>query len=251
MKGPVRYSSGRLAYTGRVDRAAFLAWCESPEGRSVVQPVAASMRFALLGRARAARRHLWRQLNGMARGDGAAALQREIDAYLARLEALVYARDLPSAGVDLHRLVAVPRLFANSEAECRMDAVLASAGRPGQLDGALQLREWFVLTVIEGLERAVVEARPSPKRPLPAGSEWILVGVNPLFEWRVPFKGPAWPGHYYLLELTKTPITRGIRKAAAEAIGRLDASLQALSRLDRIEILRQAGLSLGTLLARP
>ncbi len=251
MKRPVRYSSGRLRYTGRIDRLSFLAWCDSPDGRSVLAPVASAMRFTLFGRAQAARRRLWRQVRGMARADAnAVGLQREVDAYLARLETLVHARELPCVGVDLHRLVAVPRLFANSEAESRLDPLLGPPGRAHHPDGTTRLREWLIQSIIDGIERAIVEARPSPRKPLATGSEWILVGVDQGFEWRVPFRGPAWPGHYYLLELTSMPITRAIRRAATEAIGRLDASLQSLSRLRRSEILRQAGVSLEPLLAR-
>jgi hypothetical protein len=85
---------------------------------------------------------------------------------------------------------------------------------------------------------------------LPAGDGWITVGVNERFEWHIPFKGPARPGHYYVLELTRMPITRAVRTAASEAIARMEASLPSLSRAHRAEIVRHAGLSLDQLLAR-
>lgn len=54
----------------------------------------------------------------------------------------------------------------------------------------------------------------------------------------------------YLLELTSRPITRTVRKAAADAITQMEISLPALSRSHRNQILTQAGLSLEQLLAR-
>lgn len=206
------------------------------------------MRFSLFGRMRAARRRVWKQLIAACRAEAVvAAVQREADAFLTRLDRLVYAHDLPRAGIDLYRLVVVPRLFVNAEAYRRLDAVLEAQPVFAALDGGESLRGWFVLTLVDAIEAAVADARPSPKRPLPAGDGWITVGVNQQFEWRIPFEGPGWPGHYYVLELTRTPMKRAFRKAAGEAMARLDESLQSLSRVRRNEILRQAGSSLSQL----
>ena len=183
-------------------------------------------------------------------GPVVAAVQREIDSYLVRLETLVYARDLPCVGIDLHRLVVVPRLFANAIIDRRIDASLKSESAFATLNGCQLLRDWFVLTVIDGIAAVLVDERPSPKRPLPAGNDWMIVGVNDQFEWRIPFKGPAWPGHFYLLELTSRPITRTVRKAAADAITQMETSLPSLPRSHRNQILREAGSSLEQLLAR-
>ena len=251
MKSPIRYSRGRIRYTGQIDRGAFIAWCESSDGRSVLDPIISTMRFVLFGKARAARRRLWRELTGMARSSPVVAgVQREIDSYLARFDTLVYARNLPCVGIDLHRLVVVPRFFANAIADRRIDASLKAESAFATLDGCQLLRDWFVLTLIDGIAATLVDTRPSPKRPLPAGNDWMIVGVNDQFEWRIPFNGPAWPGHYYLLELTSRPITRTVRKAAADAVTQMEISLPSLSRSHRNQILRQAGLSLEQLLAR-
>src|SRR5262249_6735074 len=118
------------------------------------------------------------------------------------------------------------------------------------VDGREPLRRWFIHRLIDGIESATLAARPRPKRPLPAGPDWGIVRVNESFEWRVPLHGPAWPGHYYLLELTHTPITRAVRKEAANAVAQLETSLPGLSRVDRNEILRQAGVSLEKLAAK-
>jgi hypothetical protein len=251
MNVSIRYKGGRLQYTGRVNRAAFAAWCDSSEGQSILDPIVSNMGFVLFGKARTARRRLWRDLSQAARsGTVVAIVQREVDSYLGRLETLVHAHDLPCEGVNLRRLVAVPRLFANTIADRRIDLSLEAESAFSTRNGRERLREWFRLTLIEATESALVDARLSTTRPLPAGSEWEIVGVNQHFEWRVPLEGPAWPGHYYLLERTHQPTTRAIRKGAAEAIARMEMSLPALSRTHRNEILRQAGLSLERLLAR-
>jgi hypothetical protein len=178
------------------------------------------------------------------------AVQRELDAYLPSVDTLAYARDLPRVGVDLHRLVVVPRLFVNAEARRRIDAALIALRVFAALDGGESLRGWFARTVVDAIVAAVKGAGPSPQRPLPASRDWIIVGVNEQFEWGIPIEGPGWPGHYYVLELTRTPITRAVRNAAGKAIGRLETSLPSLSRVQRNEILRQAGSSLEQLLAR-
>jgi hypothetical protein len=240
-----------VRYTGRIERAAFCRWCDTPDGRPVIERIASHMRFSVFGRLRAARRRVWRQLIDTARADGlVVALQREVDGYLTRLNTLVHAHELPRVGVDLYRLVAVPRLFANAALDRRIDASLDRQPAFATANGREPLRDWFIVTLIDRIEAAVVEARPSPKQPLPAGNDWIIVGVNDQFEWRVPFSGPAWPGHYYLFERTRTPITRAVRKSVSAAIAEMEASLPSLSRVHRDEILRKAGSSLDQLFAR-
>jgi hypothetical protein len=244
MRTAIRYSHDRMSYTGRVTRDSFGAWAESRDGRSALQLVASRMRFAPFGRLRAARRRVWRQVVETARTEAVVvAIQREIDHYLTRVDTLAYARDLPRVGIDLHRLVVVPRLFVNAEVFCRIDAALNVRRVFAALDGGESLRGWFVQTLIDAIEAAVRSARPSPQRPLPAGRDWVIVGVNDQFEWGIPLDGPGWPGHYYVLELTRAPITRAGRKAAGKAIEGLETSLPSLSRVQRNEILRQAGSS--------
>jgi hypothetical protein len=251
MKTATRYSHGRVTYTGRVAKASFDAWAESADGRPVLDAVVSRVRFAPFGRRRAAGRRLWRQLNQAAQTDAVAVgVQHEAEAYLARLDKLVYANDLPHVGVHLRRLVVVPRVLVNAEAYRRIDAILQAQPAFAALEGAPLLRSWFSLMLVDGIAAAVAAARPSPRRPAPAGEGWITVGINEAFQWRIPLEGPRWPGHYYVLELTRTPMTRAVRKAAGEAIARLESSLSALSRSHRHEILRQAQSSLEQLLAR-
>jgi hypothetical protein len=193
---------------------------------------------------------VWRDVRAAARSRiVVAALQHELDSFPMRLSTLAYARDLPQVGVELHRLIAVPRLFANAALGRRIDAALETHPAFSTASRCEPVLAWFTQLVIDGVEAALADARPSPTRFLPAGDDWIIVGVNDRFEWRVPFRGPVWPGHYYLLELTRTPITRAVRRAAGDAIARMEALLPLLSPSHRREIL-EAGLSLDQTLAR-
>jgi hypothetical protein len=252
VKTLIRYSRGRFTYTRRIRRAAFDAWADSLPGLAVVEKIAAQIRFSVFGKNQAARRRVWRQIVQAARSETVVvAMERELDRYLARLEKLVFAYDLPRIGLHLRRLVVVPRLFVNTEAYRRLDAALDALPPFVAVDGCDEpVRDWFVLTLIDGVEAAIRHVQPSPQRPLRAGNGWIAVGVNEQFEWRIAFDGPAWPGHYYVLEVTRLPITRAVRKTTVEAIARLEGSLPTLTRLHRNEILRSASLSLKQLLAR-
>ena len=109
------------------------------------------------------------------------------------------------------------------------------------LEGGESLRDFFILTLVEHLDTAVAAARPTPKHPLPAGDCWMTVGMNGGFVWRVPVvKSPPWDGHHYVLELTRDPVTRRLRKAVSAAIDQLEASLTTLSRDARQDIVRRA-----------
>jgi hypothetical protein len=239
-----------MEYTGRLSYAPFAAWVESPEGRPVLEEIASRVRFAPFGKLRAARRRVWRELKGAARtGRVVLAVQTEIDAYLSRLDTLVYARDLPRIGVQLHRLVVVPRRFVNSDAFRRIDEALSANGVFALLDCDKAVRHWFTSTLVSEVDGAVTSAGPSVRTPVPAGEGWIIVGVNEQFDWYTPPTGPAWPGHYYVLERTRWPITRKVRKAVGDAIVQLEGSLQSLSRVRRNEIVKGAWLSLEQLFA--
>lgn len=239
-----------MTFTGRVPHAPFAVWTDSAEGRPVLEQVQSGVGFSLLGRKRAARRLVWRRLNEAARNETvAAAMQREVDAYLTRLGRLVYAHDLPRGNVGLRRLVVVPRSFVNAVAYRRIVAAIDGQLTLAEADRHESLLDWFVLLTINRIEAAIVGARPSPRQPLPAGKDWLTVGINERFEWGIPLQGSAWLGHYYVLELTSEPLTRAIRRQIEEAIANLENSLPSLSRVHRNGILREAGLSLEQLLA--
>ena len=241
MSAWVRYRRERACYTGRIARAPFVAWLATPEGRPTLDEAAAHVRFAFLVRTRAARR-LWRQLATAARDPNVIVIiQSEMDGYLGRLEDFAYAEGLPRATVDLHRLVLVPRVLINAAAFGSIARRLQSERAFASLEGGDAVRDFFVGTLIHHLDRAIAGATPTPKRPLAVGKDWISVGLDGAFAWRLPLLNePPWDGHHYLLELTRAPITRAVRKAVVTAVQRIETSLPSLSRSERNEILRRA-----------
>ena len=167
-------------------------------------------------------------------------IQRELDAYLERIGELAYGDGLPLASVDLHRLVVVPRVLINGAAYQSIATGLGDLPAIASLEGGDELRDFLFLGLIQEIEAGIARRQPSPKHPLPAGKTWTSVGVNSGFVWHIPFQGPAWPGHHYVFEVTRQPITRAMRTAAAEKIQNFEASLPSLSHLERSAILRRA-----------
>ena len=245
MKASVRFSRGRLEYTGRIARSVFTSWADSLEGQRLLERIASRIRFAPFGKRHASRRRVWRQLVEAARTEIVAVnVQRELDAYPLRLEQLVYAPDLPRVGVELRRLVVVPRLLLNGAMYSRLDRSLQVLPVFAVAENGRPLRDWFTLTLMSALESAMAAARPSPWHPVPAGEGWITVGINERFQWQPPLDGLAWTGHYYVLELRRIAITRAVRKATRDAIAGLEESLASLSGLHRAEILRRTAQAL-------
>jgi len=241
MKAWVHFRRGRARYTGAITRQPFVAWLATPEGRAVLDASASHGRFAFFAEARASRR-LWRGLAAAARQPGAvAAIQSEVDAYLDRLHEFAYAAGLPRLSVDLHRVVVVPRVLINGAAYGAVARRLRSERAFASLEGGDALREFFVMTLIDHLDAAIAGTKPSPKRPLTVGKEWISVGLEDAFVWRLPMLNePPWDGHHYVVELTRDPITRAVRKKVVAAVEHIEASLPSLSRVERNEILRRA-----------
>lgn len=230
-----------MVYGGRITRAPFAAWLATAEGAAVADEAASRLRIRFLARARAAR-CLWRRLAAAARDrQVVATIQSEMDAYPGRIQELAYAEGLPRAGVDLHRLVVVPRALVNGAAYGALARRLRLVQAFASLDGGEALQDFFVAKVISDADAAIAAAAPTVKRPVALGSDWITIGLDGAFVWRLPLLNePPWDGHHYVLEVTRDPITRAVRKGVAAAVGRIDASLQKLSRVDRNEILRRA-----------
>jgi len=241
MKQWVRFRRGSFFYSGAIGRAPFVAWLATDEGRVVLDAAMSRTRFPVLAERRAARR-LWRQLAGAARDAGVVAtIQSEADAYLDRLREFTYAAGLPRLSVDLHRVVVVPRVLVNGAAYGGIAKRLLVQRAFAALEGGDAVRDFFVRTLVDHLDAAIAETLPSPKRPLAVGRDWISVGIDAAFAWRLPMPNePQWDGHHYVLELTRDPITRAVRKKVVAAVERIAASLPALSRVERNEILRRA-----------
>jgi hypothetical protein len=238
----VRWRRGRLVYTGRITRGPFAAWTQTEEGHTAVKQVATRIRFSLLGKTRAAARRLWRQLTDAAREPAVVdAIELEVEAYIQRLGGLAFAEGLPRGGVDLRRLIVIPTVLLNGAACTALSKRLRQQPAFASLEGGDALTDFFITTLIGEMDAAVAGTRPSPSGPLTAHTDWVSVGLNTSFVWRVPvFHAPPWNGHHYVLELTRDPITRAVRKAIAARIDSFEASLPALSRAERNEVLRRA-----------
>ena len=241
MKAWVKYRRGRARYTGRLSRTPFDAWLATPKGQHVLDEATSRTRLPFFARARAARR-LWRQFASAAREPTAVVIiQSEMDAYLGRLQEFAYADGLPRLSVDLHRLVAIPRVLINGAAYGAIARRLHSEPAFASLEGGDSLRDLFITTLIDHLDGAIAGAAPSAKRPLAAGKDWITVGLENAFVWRLPvLDEPPWTGHHYVLELTREPITRAVRKAVETSMNAMEKALPAMARLERNDILRRA-----------
>jgi len=238
----IRCSRGRLVYTGRITRAPLTAWTKTPEGHGALMKAASRIRFSFIGKTRAAARRLWRQLVDATSDSGVAdAIDLEVQAYLPRLGEMAFMEGLPRGGIDLRRLAVVPTVLLNGAAYSAIAKRLSDQPAFAALEAGDPVKEFFITTLIGEMEAAVAGARPSAGAPLTADGDWVSVGLNTSFVWRVPvFTAPPWNGHHYLLEVTREPITRALRKAVAAKIETFEASLQGLSRADRNDILRRA-----------
>jgi hypothetical protein len=242
MSAWIRYSRQRFLYTGRISRAPFARWAATEEGRAVVGELAETIRFAIFGRQRAARRRLWRALTTAAKDDSVVEIvQAEAQRYLKHLGDLAYSDGLPRDTIMLRRLVAVPTVLLNGNAYGALDSYLAAHHAFSGIEGGDALRQFFILKLVDDLEACAVRLCPSIKSPVPAGRGWVIVGRNGSFDWRLPvLNEPPWAGHHYLLELTREPITRAVRKAVAASMTAMEKALPALARLERNDILRRA-----------
>jgi hypothetical protein len=236
----IRVRGGRLTYAGRISRRPFDAWAQSREGSAAIAAAAPHVRFSFLGRQRAARRRLWRELANAATDESvASAIQDEADRYLQRLCQLAYAEGLPRVAVNLYRLVVVPRQLLNGVARHCLSARLRRQPALTCLDSE-PLREFFSLQIVRDMDAAITAAQPTLKRPLQTGHGWVSVGLNTTYVWFAAVEDSRWAGHHFTFELPRDPLSRAMRKSIADAVNTFDASLPALSRNERNEILRRA-----------
>ena len=242
MSAWIRYSRQRFVYTGHIGRGPFSQWAQTTRGNAVVNEVASTIRFALFGKARAARQRLWRGLAAAARDETVVDIvQSEAEVYLKHLGDLAYSDGLPRDTVQFRRLVVVPKVLLNGNAYGAIETRLAVHHAFSSLEGDEALRQFFVLRLVEDMDAGATRLQPTIKNALAAGPGWLVVGRNRTFEWRVPVMDePSWGGHYYVLEVTREPITRTLRKAVDASVTEMEKALPSLARLQRNEVLRRA-----------
>ena len=193
--GWFRVKRGRLEYCGRITRDPFTKWTATKEGTEAVGRVAATLRFSLFGRKRAARRRMWRALEAATREESlSTAITGEADRFMKVLADLSYADALPRAHIALHRLVLIPRAMVTGRAETGVFERLAQSPALAAIDEAVRI--FFLSHLVIEMDAALQRAAPAPRRPVQAHDEWACVGVTKGIIWADPiWAGPDGSGH--------------------------------------------------------
>jgi hypothetical protein len=235
-----KVDDGRVLCSGQISRDPFTAWTVTPEGSAAVVAVAASMRFKLLGKARAARNRIWRQLfSALRSADGRLALQSSADLYVRSLTSLAYAQALPRTTVGLHRLVLVPRAILADRARAAISAQTCHyalfAERPAPE------RDFLIGAVMAQVDEAMRYAKPTSRKPVRGYDEWVVIGADMNFQWVDRYwSGDGWTGHWFLYERPRTGLSRADRGAIERAVEAMRASVHNLSRERRQALIKLA-----------
>jgi hypothetical protein len=236
---------GTLAYAGRITREPFTRWAATARGRDAVAAVARTIRFSLFGRARSARRRLWRALEAASRtASVTTAVTAEAGRYMQVLAGVAYADSLPRTHIALRRLVLVPRAMITGRAQAAVFGRLNQAPELAGVDEAV--RGFFLERLVIEMDAALQKSSPSPRRPVQAGGEWACVGVSLGTVWvdRL-WAGPDGTGHVFMYEIPPAGLPRKERKALEAAIAQMTASVSSLSRAERATLVRSAVLRLS------
>lgn len=233
---------GRLEYRGRISPQPFREWCASKDGGEAIARVSKGIRFSLTGRARSARRRLWRALDAASRSDAfAAAIAAEPEHFAQSMADVCYADALPRLHIALGRLVLAPRALVNRRARAAVFVRLIHAPALADLDDAVRM---FLLDrlVIE-MDAAVTKASPMPRRPVLAADGWSCIGVHLGTIWADSlWAGSDSAGHLFMYELPGRPLTRREYKALDAGVHQISGTVSTLSRTAREAMLRAATL---------
>jgi hypothetical protein len=237
-----RVSNGRLEYRGRITREPFTQWTATQEGTAAVARAAAGIRFSLFGRSRAARSRLWRGLEDASRLEPLAlAIGAEAARYMEVLAGLSYSDALPRVTLALHRLVLVPRTLSTGRARA---AIFKRLGESPALAGLDQGARAFLLDqLVIDMDAALQKASPAPRQPVQAHEGWVCVGVSKGLVWGDPlWSGPDGTGYILMYEFPRAGLPRRDRKVLEAAIAEMESSVAALSRQQRVDMVRAASL---------
>ncbi|HEY7441925.1 MAG TPA: hypothetical protein VH701_05865 [Vicinamibacterales bacterium] len=240
--GWIVHRKGTLTYSGRLScPPSFVHWTET-DGRAAVTEVASKRWFSILGKRRAARRAIWRELQQLAEsGSLANEIHNDVAAYTSRMVEFALERTtLPRVSVDLRRMYVVPRATYNAWTYNFFTQRLASRREVAALKGGPEFLKYFCFELLSAADKALVESAPSVHHPLRAGMTWSIVGADSKLVWSVPFgREPDWRGHYYLCEMPADSLTRARRKQLATGVKTLEDGVSELSRLRKSAILAE------------
>jgi hypothetical protein len=234
-----KVSEGRVRFRGRITRRPFTEWTGTPEGAAAVEVVAGQLRFALLGRARSARRRMWRELESVATNEQVRAiLESSPDYYLNAMTELAYAPSLPRVAIALRRMVVIPRTMIAARGRSSINSRLMISTEYADLNESL--RAFLCDRLVWEIDDAIRRAKPTVKRPVNAREAWTCVALDEKFVWIDPlWSGKDWLGHIFMYEMPENPSRRD-RREIEGAIEQLQRSLPELSQVQRDGTVRSA-----------
>lgn len=233
---------GHLEYRGRITRQPFTTWCATKAGQRAIARVAAGIRFSIFGRARSARRRLWRSLDEVLRSrEFARVMEAEPDRYLQVLADACYSEALPRLHVALRRLVLTPRALVTGRAKADVYNRLRLSAMLAPLD--VDLRAFVLDRIVVEMDAALRSATPSARKPVRARDGWACVGVRLGTVWLDPlWAGPDGTGHLFMYEMPPQGLSRKDCKALDAAMEQLSGTASTLSRESRDALIRSAAL---------
>ena len=234
-----KVADGSLRFRGRITAKPLAEWLTSADGSAAVDAVAQTLRFSLIGRTRAARRRLRRELmSAVADEQVRHVLDAAPDQYLTALTELAYAPALPRVVIALRRLVVIPRTMVAARARTAVNAQLMVC--PAYADLNESLRLFLCDRLIWEMDNAIGRAKPSTRRAVPAKETWTCVGFDDRFVWVHPlWAGKDWLGHLMLFEMPER-LSKRERREIDDAIDELKTSLPHLSAIQRDGAVRSA-----------
>jgi hypothetical protein len=235
-----KVSGGRLRFRGDISRGPFEAWAATPEGTAAIAASAATLGFCLLGKARTARRRMWRDLRTVAAATPVRALlDAEPDRYLAVWSELAYAPALPRVQVSLRRAVVIPRTMIAARTLSALTARLMAHSVFAALDAPV--RAFFCSQVIREMDDAIRRAAPTTTRPIAARESWACIAIDDRFMWVDPlWSGREWQGHVIMFEMPDAKPSRKERKEIEAAVAKLQQSLPQMTVAQRDGAVRSA-----------
>jgi hypothetical protein len=243
-----RVTSNRLQYRGRLSRAPFAAWANTPEAATAIDERASTDRLYLFRRTRA-RSRMWRELEIASRNESVRqAIQDEAGHFATVIVEASHAPGLPRRTVAFHRLVIVPRTLIAARARAGLRKRVYNSDALRTVDP--HVRDFLCEQLVIELDAAIAASQPSVFKPVLTRDVWGCVGRDTTYQWVDPlFSGAGWGGHLLMFEFPREGFTRKARKEVDRGVQDLQNSLANMSHLQRNAIVRMAVDGLPQLIA--